>query len=96
MPTKPRAIAYLRVSTDEQAKEGLSIEAQERICNEAIAKDGFVALPALKDEGKSGKDMNRPAMRELLRLVNERQVDVIYVVHSDRIGRVHVEFPRQI
>lgn len=65
----------------------MSIEAQEKVCTEAMTKDGYTPIPALKDEGKSGKDMNRPAMRELIRLVNEKEVQAVYVVHSDRIGR---------
>jgi len=81
------AVTYCRVSTDEQAKEGLSIETQEKVCNEQIIKDGFIPLPALKDEGKSGKDMNRPAMKKLLHLINEKEIQAVYVVHSDRIGR---------
>lgn len=84
---KQYAVVYCRVSTDEQAKEGLSIETQEKICSELLLKDGYVQLPTLKDEGRSGKDMNRPAMRELMKLVNERQIRAVYVVHNDRIGR---------
>lgn len=87
MSNQKVAVAYCRVSTDEQAKEGLSIETQESVCLEHISKDGYHALPTLKDEGKSGKDMKRPAMKELLRLINERKIDAVYVVHSDRIGR---------
>ena len=81
------AVAYCRVSTDEQAKEGLSIETQEKVCNEHIIKDGYEPLPALKDEGKSGKDMNRPAMKQLIHLINEKQIQAVYVVHGDRLGR---------
>ena len=87
MTSQKIAVAYCRVSTDEQAKEGLSIETQEKVCNEQIIKDGFEHLPALKDEGKSGKDMNRPAIKQLIHLVNEKQIQAVYVVHSDRIGR---------
>lgn len=85
--SKKTAVAYCRVSTDEQAKEGLSIETQEKVCIENMLKDGYMPLPALKDEGKSGKDMNRPAMKELIRLINEKSIQAVYVVHSDRIGR---------
>ncbi len=85
--SKKTAVTYCRVSTDEQAKEGLSIDTQEKVCNEHLVKDGYVPLPTLKDEGKSGKDMNRPAMRELIRLINEKKIQAVYVVHSDRIGR---------
>ena len=31
--------------------------------------------------------MNRPAMKELIRLVGEKKIQAVYVVHSDRIGR---------
>src|SRR3990167_1400305 len=81
------AVAYCRVSTDEQAKEGLSIETQKKVCNKHIIKDVYEPLPALKDEGKSGKDMNRPAMKQLIHLINEKKIQAVYVVHSDRIGR---------
>src|SRR3989344_5768397 len=81
------AVAYCRVSTDEQAKEGLSIETQEKVCNEHIIKDGYEPISALKDEGKSGKDMNRPAMRKLIDLIHNKGIQAVYVVHSDRIGR---------
>ena len=85
--TNKIAVTYCRVSTDEQAKEGLSIETQEKVCNEQIIKDGYELLPALKDEGKSGKNMNRPAMKQLIHLINEKKVQAVYVVHSDRLGR---------
>ncbi len=60
------AIRYARVSTDEQAREGVSLEAQQaRIGAYAQAKD----LPLgdiLVDEGRSGKDLKRPALQDLL------------------------------
>ncbi len=87
MSSAKTAVAYCRVSTDEQAREGLSIETQEKVCNEQIIKDGFIPILALKDEGKSGKDMNRPAMKKLIHLINEKEIQAVYVVHSDRIGR---------
>ncbi len=61
-----RALGYARVSTDEQAREGVSLEAQQaRIRAYAQAKD----LPLgdiLVDEGRSGKDLKRPALQDLL------------------------------
>lgn len=88
MPIETKhAVVYCRVSTDEQAKEGLSIETQEKICLAAILEDGLKPLTVLKDEGRSGKDMNRPAMKELIRLIHAKELQAVYVVHSDRIGR---------
>lgn len=87
MSTKKFAVVYCRVSTEEQAKEGLSIETQEKVCTEALVKDGYKLHSVLKDEGKSAKDFNRPAMRDIVRLVNEGAVQAIYVIHTDRISR---------
>jgi len=51
---KKTAVVYCRVSTDDQAREGLSIESQENICRESAVKDGYSVLEVIKDEGKSG------------------------------------------
>ena len=63
----PRAtIGYARVSTEEQARDGVSLEAQEaRIRAYAQAKD-LTLRDILVDEGRSGKDLRRPALQELL------------------------------
>ncbi len=63
---QPRqAIGYARVSTDEQAREGVSLEVQvARIRAYAQAKELELA-DVLTDEGISGKTLERPALREL-------------------------------
>ena len=57
------AVGYTRVSREEQAREGVSLEAQrDRIAAYALAKDLELG-EVLVDEGLSGKDLNRPALR---------------------------------
>jgi DNA invertase Pin-like site-specific DNA recombinase len=62
------ATGYVRVSTTEQAEEGVSLEAQEaRIAAWCLANDAKLGGPCLVDAGLSGKRAdNRPALQEAL------------------------------
>ncbi len=85
---QPRpAIGYARVSTDEQAREGVSLEAQvARIRAYAQAKELELA-DVLTDEGISGKTLERPALRELLQRCERGEVGHVVVVKLDRLTR---------
>lgn len=86
------AVGYARVSTDEQSKNGLSIDVQVEVCTKAIVADGYQVLGVLKDEGKSGGTLNRPGIREIIRLVEEGKVNAVYTIHSDRIARNTLDY----
>ena len=82
-----RAIGYVRVSTEEQAREGVSIEAQEeRITAMATAK-GWSLVKIIRDAGYSGKNLNRPGAKALLDICRKTEVDVVIVYRLDRITR---------
>jgi DNA invertase Pin-like site-specific DNA recombinase len=67
--TNTLAIAYTRVSTDEQAESGLSLDVQEKSCLEALEREGFKLHKEIRDEGKSGGSMaKRPDMKEIIRM----------------------------
>ncbi len=85
--TKQRAVGYIRVSTKEQAREGISLEAQsERIKALAVAK-GWVLQGMIQDRGYSGKDLNRPGVQDLIRRCEAGDVDVVIVYKVDRLTR---------
>lgn len=74
------AIGYIRVSTEDQAKEGLSLPAQRaRIASYAQAM-GLDLVQVFADEGISGKSLeNRPGARGAIdRACQERGVLIIY------------------
>jgi DNA invertase Pin-like site-specific DNA recombinase len=81
------AVGYVRVSTDAQAREGVSVGAQqERI--EAYAKaKGLQLAQVLVDEGLSGTSMDRPALRALLELCRGGTVGHVIVWRLDRLTR---------
>jgi site-specific DNA recombinase len=78
---------YCRVSTEEQAREGQSIENQiDRLT--AYAKfQGWQNVRVFADEGESAKDMNRPEMQRLLRLIKSNHVAVVATMAVDRLSR---------
>lgn len=75
---------YARVSTDEQAKFGFSIQAQkdalEKYCKENNYKYEFYI-----DEGISASSMKRPALQSMLKKINT--FDMVLFTKLDRLSR---------
>jgi len=81
------AIGYIRVSTDEQAREGVSLAAQEaRIRAYAVAKD-LNLVEVVRDEGLSGKGLDRPGVQRLIAACQAGDVGAVIVVKLDRLTR---------
>ena len=80
-----KAALYVRVSTDEQAKEGFSIDAQlEKL--EAYAKaKGWRIYDRYVDDGYTGREVDRPAYREMMRDIE--YWDVLLTLKIDRVHR---------
>ena len=56
---------YVRVSTDEQARSGLSLRDQRETLT-ALAKREGLEVRVYEDAGRSGETMHRPALTRLL------------------------------
>jgi len=83
-----KAAIYIRVSTEEQAKQGFSLSAQEDTLKNYAQALGYEIYKIYRDEGKSAKDIqHRPAMRQLLKDAEERQFTAIFVYKLDRFSR---------
>lgn len=65
---------YLRVSTEEQAKEGFSIENQKRACIEFAKSKGYHVKRVFIDDGKSARTTDRAALQEMLKLAKGQEV----------------------
>ncbi len=80
-----RVAIYTRVSTEDQAKEGFSLDAQrERLQAYCLARDWAVAATYI-DDGHSGRNTKRPAYQ---RMMAERdRWDALLVIKMDRIHR---------
>ena len=82
-----RFVGYVRVSTEEQARSGLSIQSQrERVAAWATAF-GYTLVDVVSDEGASAKTLVRVGMARVLRMIDRREVDGIVVAKLDRLTR---------
>lgn len=78
---------YIRVSTEAQAEEGYSIEAQkERLQAYCTAKGWLNAQPYI-DGGFSGSNLNRPAIGELIDDAKAGKLASVIVYKLDRLSR---------
>jgi site-specific DNA recombinase len=84
---KVKAIGYVRVSTEDQAREGVSIENQiEKIKAYAVVKD-LELVDIIEDAGKSGKDLEREGMRKALEALESGEASSLIVYKLDRLTR---------
>jgi len=81
------AIGYIRVSTDEQAREGVSLENQREKIAGYCSLNEMVLLDTITDEGISAKNLNREGMQALISLVKLGKVDEVIVYKLDRLSR---------
>src|ERR1035437_2611665 len=83
-----RAVIYTRVSTEEQAREVLSLEAQEIACREYCQSNGLEVVHVFVEEGESAKTANRTQLKELLKFCREdRNIGVVVIYKVDRFNR---------
>lgn len=81
------ALGYTRVSTDEQADSGLGLEAQEATIRAEAHRRGWTLHSVIRDEGVSGKDMNRTGFRTAAMMLAAGQADLLLVAKMDRVSR---------
>ncbi|MGE5484635.1 MAG: recombinase family protein [Ignavibacteriales bacterium] len=84
-----RAAIYCRVSTEEQATEGMSIPAQTKALYEHAAKNSMEVVETFIDEGASARTADRPQFQRMIALAKKkpRPFDVILIHKTDRFAR---------
>ncbi|MFC4402366.1 recombinase family protein [Gracilibacillus xinjiangensis] len=88
MSLNNRAVIYARVSTEEQASKGHSIEAQIEEIKEYAKQRNMEIVEEYIDEGVSGKNISgRPEMKRLLRDLDSGTFKVVIVYKFDRVAR---------
>jgi DNA invertase Pin-like site-specific DNA recombinase len=81
-----RAVAYVRVSTKDQAENGVSLKDQKAKIQAMCVVRGDELIDIIEDE-ESGKDLNRPGFQQIQRMVEAHEVDVVIICKLDRLTR---------
>lgn len=88
-----RAAIYCRVSTEEQAIEGTSLESQLRACRQRARElNSEVLERCIIRETFSGLNLRRPGLDKLRDTASKKEIDVILVYCLDRLTRDPVHF----
>lgn len=83
-----RVALYIRVSSEEQAKHGMSLEAQLKTLNEYCQYKGWISSKVYREEGVSaGSIKRRKAFKTMLNDCKNGKYDIILVTKFDRLFR---------
>jgi site-specific DNA recombinase len=83
-----KAVGYIRVSTEEQAREGISLNMQKAKIRAYAELEELELIDIIEDAGISGCSIrNRPGIQQVLQMVSERKVDALVIFKLDRLAR---------
>lgn len=83
--TNFKAIGYVRVSTNEQAREGISLDHQRDKIKSYCKLNDLDLIEIISDPGKSGKNLKRPGIKKLISEL--KGIDAVVVYKLDRLSR---------
>jgi len=81
------AIGYVRVSTQEQATEGVSLDAQRDRIRAYCRLHAIRLIDIKSDDGISGSSLNRPGLQAALEMIRRGRGNTLVVAKLDRLSR---------
>lgn len=78
---------YPRVSTDDQVREGFSLDEQEEEMKRLCEYKNYQIYKVYREEGVSAKNMNRPKFQEMIQDLKDGKINRIIVHKLDRLTR---------
>ena len=82
------AAVYIRVSTEDQAREGFSLGEQKEKLLQLCAFKGYEVFKVYEDAGISAKDMkNRPQFQQMIEDMKNGLINYIVAYKLDRVTR---------
>lgn len=87
-------IGYIRVSTDKQADEGYGLTVQTNHILDYCKRNDLSSLLLFSDDGVTGTKMDRPALNEIERMIEQfnigasnLRINLMIIPRIDRLGR---------
>lgn len=84
---RTKAIGYVRVSSEQQAAEGVSLDAQRHKLRDYCRAMDIELVDIVADEGYSASTLKRPGLQSALTMLRKGQADSLIIVKLDRLTR---------
>ncbi|MDD4145404.1 recombinase family protein [Marasmitruncus massiliensis] len=85
-------ILYGRLSQEDELKgDSNSIQNQRMLLEKYARENGFTNEKFLYDDGYSGTNFNRPAWNEVMKLIENSEVETLIVKDLSRLGREYLQ-----
>jgi len=82
-----QAVGYIRVSTDGQAQDGVSLDAQKAKIEAYAGLYDIELVEVIIDAGASAKTLDRPGLNQALAMLEAGQAEALVVAKLDRLTR---------
>lgn len=82
-----RVAIYVRVSSQEQALHGYSVEEQDKRLSTYCEVKDWIIYDKYIDPGYTGSNTNRPALQKLIADAKDKKIDLVLVYKLDRLSR---------
>ena len=90
------AIGYVRVSTDDQAENGHSVDAQLATIAAEVDRRGWTLVEAISENGSGKTVKRRPELQRALKLLEDGDANVLVTTKLDRLTRSVADLSRLI
>ncbi|WP_080832426.1 recombinase family protein [Cohnella massiliensis] len=88
MSDRKTAVGYIRVSTDEQVREGYSLDNQIKEIEKKCEREEWELLKIFDDKGVSGALLEqRTGLKSMLKFIKERKVNYLVIYKMSRLSR---------
>ncbi|HRI52666.1 MAG TPA: recombinase family protein [Pseudomonadota bacterium] len=84
---RTKAVGYVRVSSEQQATEGVSLDAQRCKMRAYCKAMDIDLIDIIADEGYSASNLKRPGLRAALAMLRNGQASTLIIVKLDRLTR---------
>ena len=76
---------------DERLGESMSIENQKLLLTNYVRDQGWEIVDTYSDDGFTGTDFERPALKRMIEDVKNKRVNVVVVKDLSRFGRNYIQ-----
>lgn len=91
-----RVIGYVRVSTEEQASQGASLDHQKRVIADEVARRGWDLSDMAADTASAGSMKRRPGLGRALAQLDQGVYTTLIVARLDRLSRSVGDFAQMM